>query len=181
MGEEIDLARQAGGRLEERFFGGRLEERVFGADQAQPVREVGGEFLAGERGHVVADGFGQCYLACYQDGKSQWLDGSQTYRLRIPANPPAAQFWSVTLYSADTRLPLKNHGKKNDLSSRDGLAMNPDGTCDLQFSPEAPKTNPKNWVRTNPGEGWFVYFRIYGVKQEFLDRTWVLNDFERLG
>ena len=31
-----------------------------------------------------------------------------------------------------------------------------------------------------PGEGWFVYFRIYGVKQEFLDRKWVMNDFERV-
>ena len=39
------------------------------------------------------------------------------------------------------------------------------------FAPRAPKGKEKNWVQTNAGEGWFVYFRVYGVKQEFLDRS----------
>ena len=38
----------------------------------------------------------------------------------------------------------------------------------------------KSDCRAIPAKGRFVYFRIYGVKQEFLDRTSALNDFERL-
>ena len=55
MREEIDLARQAGGRLKERFVGRRLKERDLRARQAEPMGEIAGEFVAGERGHVMAD------------------------------------------------------------------------------------------------------------------------------
>lgn len=40
MSEQVDLARQTGGALEERSFGGPLEEGVFGAGEAQPMGEV---------------------------------------------------------------------------------------------------------------------------------------------
>ena len=40
MREEIDLARQTGRRLEERFGGGRLKERQLGAGEAEPMGEV---------------------------------------------------------------------------------------------------------------------------------------------
>ena len=53
--EQVDLARQTGGGLEERFFGGGLEEREFSAGESQPMRQIAGEFVAGERGHVVAN------------------------------------------------------------------------------------------------------------------------------
>ena len=53
MREEIDLARQARGRLKERFVSGLLEERDLGARQAEPRGEIAGELVAGERGHVM--------------------------------------------------------------------------------------------------------------------------------
>jgi len=40
MREEIDLARQTGRRLEERFGGGRLKERQLGAGEAEPMAEI---------------------------------------------------------------------------------------------------------------------------------------------
>ena len=58
--------------------------------------------------------------------------------------------------------------------------MNGGGSVDLYFGPKPPKGKEKNWEQTTQGEGWFVYFRAYGVKQQFLDRQWVLNDFEHL-
>ena len=36
-------------------FGGRLEEREFRAGEGEPMRQRAGEFVARERGHVVAD------------------------------------------------------------------------------------------------------------------------------
>ena len=48
MGEEVDLARQAAGGLEERLEGGGLEEGKLGAGERQAVGEVGGDLVAGQ-------------------------------------------------------------------------------------------------------------------------------------
>ena len=55
VGEQIDLARQPAGGLVDCFFGGGIEERDLGAGEAEAMREIAGELLAGERGHVIAD------------------------------------------------------------------------------------------------------------------------------
>lgn len=39
--------------------------------------------------------------------------------------------------------------------------------------------NEQNWIPTNPGEGWFSYFRLYGPLEAYLDRSWVLPDIEK--
>jgi hypothetical protein len=35
-------------------------------------------------------------------------------------------------------------------------------------------------MATIPDKGWFTIFRLYGPKQAFFDRTWKLNDIEKL-
>jgi hypothetical protein len=45
-------------------------------------------------------GVGSKYLAAYEDSDGNWLNGSYTYQLNIPANVPAEQFWSFIVYSA---------------------------------------------------------------------------------
>ena len=42
----------------------------------------------------------------------------------------------------------------------------------------APKGKEKNWVPTNPDKGFFVVFRFYGPLEGYIDKTWVLDDFE---
>ncbi len=37
------------------------------------------------------------YLGAYKDKNNVWFDGSKTYRLRVPANPPAKNLWSLTI------------------------------------------------------------------------------------
>jgi hypothetical protein len=55
MREEVDAARKSLRGLEDRLDRGGLEERQLGAGAAQQVRDVGGAFVARERGQVVAD------------------------------------------------------------------------------------------------------------------------------
>ena len=38
-------------------------------------------------------GVGSVYLGTYKDKDGNWLDGANTYRLHVPANAPAKQFW----------------------------------------------------------------------------------------
>ena len=67
-----------------------------------------------------------------------------------------------------------------DLSSRKpNLAKNGDGSVDVYFGPTKP-TAAANWIKTTPGKGWFPYFRFYGPKQAYFDKTLQLNDIEEV-
>jgi len=56
-----------------------------------------------------------------------------------------------------------------------------DGSFDLFFSPERPaNVDENNWVKTVPGNGFFVYLRLYGPEQPFFDKTWKLDDVEKV-
>ncbi|ODR96590.1 hypothetical protein AUC70_15140 [Methyloceanibacter stevinii] len=48
-------------------------------------------------------GQGQIYLGTYRDSDGEWLDGGENYTLTVPADVPAAEFWSLTVYDVSTR------------------------------------------------------------------------------
>jgi hypothetical protein len=123
-------------------------------------------------------GVGQRYIAAYQDKDGNWLDTGKSYRLRVPPNAPVKQFWSVIVYDEDTRQMHVNPPKKPDLSSRNDIVKNDDGSVDVFFGPTPPTGSEKNWIQTVPGKGWFAYFRFYAPTEAFFDKTWVLPDIE---
>ena len=51
-------------------------------------------------------GRGSQYAIISADKDSGDLDGARTYRLNIPANAPAKDFWSVVVYDPQTRSEL---------------------------------------------------------------------------
>jgi len=125
-------------------------------------------------------GFGQRYMGVYQDKDGGWLVGGNNYRLRVPANPPAKQFWSVTVYDEKNRQMLVNETRRMDISSRNpAVVKNADGSTDVYVGPQAPAGFESNWVQTKTGEGWFVLFRFYGPTEQLFDKSWVLPDFEK--
>ena len=126
-------------------------------------------------------GFGQRYIAAYQDKDGGLLDGGKSYRLHVPPNPPAKDFWSVTAYDEATRSFVVSPTKHTDLSSRKpDLAKNADGSVDVYFGPAEPKGHEKKWVQTVPGKGWFAYFRFYAPTEAFFDKSWALLDIEKV-
>jgi hypothetical protein len=125
-------------------------------------------------------GVGSVYLSTYKDKDGDWLDGANTYRLHVPPNVPAKQFWSITLYDVDTRAVIKNGTDITDRSSREDLVKNADGSVELYFGSKAPRGFEKNWVPTVAGKAWFPYFRLYGPTEAHFNRTWVLPDFEQV-
>jgi hypothetical protein len=54
--------------------------------------------------------------------------------------------------------------------------VNPDGSVDICFGPQAPKGKEKNWVQTVPGKGCFVWVRLYGPLEPFFEQTWRPDD-----
>lgn len=124
-------------------------------------------------------GEGQVYLSSYRDAKGQWFDGGRTYRLHVPADVPAGQWWSVALYDVETRCFMDTKYDKVEVGSRTDLVKNPDGSVDLVFAPEPPQDSPEsNWIPTVPGRAWFTYFRLYGPLKPYFDARWKLPDIE---
>jgi hypothetical protein len=120
------------------------------------------------------------YLGAYKDKAGRWLDGGNSYRLRVPPNPPIKLFWSVTVYDVDTRALILNEQKIADRSSRMDLRKNEDGSVDIYCGPNAPAGFEKNSIPTVPGKNWFAYFRFYQPTEAYFDRSWPLPDFEQV-
>ncbi|PZX52051.1 DUF1214 domain-containing protein [Algoriphagus chordae] len=124
------------------------------------------------------------YLTTKKDKDGNFLMGSNTYKINIPADMPASNFWAFTLYSENTRCFIDNENAPDKLratsidSRNKDLKINADGSVDLYIGHVAPEGKESNWVQTNEGEGWFPVFRTYGTKEAFFKKTWQLGDIE---
>lgn len=124
-------------------------------------------------------GKGAKYMIAFADAAGADLSGGNDYRLTLPANIPAANFWSVTLYEAENASGLANGQPFPSLGSRDKPVANADGTTDLYLGPKAPKGKERNWLATVPGKGYFVILRLYGPTEAALDNSWKPGDIQR--
>ncbi len=115
-------------------------------------------------------GWGQIYLDNYRDGNGNGLDGGRHYTLTVNGDVNYAEtFWTVTVYNIENRAIIDNSIKRADVGSNiPGTQKNEDGNYVFHFAPEQPEGVPEaNWVQTNPGQNWFVYFRAYSPSKEF--------------
>ena len=131
-------------------------------------------------------GVGSQYLYSHSDSEHNTLDGSETYRLHVPADVPAKDFWSITLYDPISRSLLQGTGSDDvTIDSNKELIQNADGSYDLFVGPDDSKIPEKyrgtpNFAATNPDKGLMVYFRFFGPLDPFFDKTWQLESFEKI-
>ena len=124
-------------------------------------------------------GAGSQYAWGYLDSNGNYLDGSKTYRMNIPKDPPAEKFWSVCVYDPQTRSMLQtDQTYPSKQSQRDKLITNDDGSIDLYFGPTAPAGKEANWTQTVPGKGWFCLLRLYSPTEAWFDKTWRPGEIE---
>ena len=123
-------------------------------------------------------GKGSQYEIAYLDKSGNVLEGSRTYKIHLPPNIPAKDFWSFTLYDNQTRSMLQTDQQFPGLSSIDATppVANADGSYDIYFGPKPPEGKESNWLQTVPGKGWNVIFRLYGPLEPFYDKTWRPGD-----
>lgn len=120
-------------------------------------------------------GGGTFYLTGLTDSDGGMLNGQDTYKLNVPADTPAEDFWSVIVYSMKTKGFVKGN-------ERVGLAtpnlpemqQNDDGSVDVYFAPQAPEGLESNWIAT--GEDFFLLFRLYGPSEGWMESGWKLPD-----
>jgi hypothetical protein len=125
-------------------------------------------------------GQGSAYFAGFKDSAGNWLNGSKNYWIRVPKDVPARTFWAVNVYDTGTRSMIDTEQGVPGLDDKANLKRNNDGTVDIFMEPTAPEGMESNWIQTIPDRGFFIYFRLYGPEKEWFDRTWKLDDIERL-
>jgi hypothetical protein len=124
-------------------------------------------------------GGGTYYISGLRDSDGELLNGRDTYRLNVPADTPAEDFWSVIVYSLETKGFIKNAERVGLASTNiENMIQNEDGSVDIYFAPEAPEGQEANWIPT--GEDWFILFRLYGPKEGWFESGWKLPDFEKV-
>ena len=94
-------------------------------------------------------------MIAFTDSAGTPLSGGSNYRLNLPPNIPAANFWSVTLYDAENSSGLANGQPFPSLGSRDKPAQNADGSTDLYLGPKAPEGKARQLARDCAGQGVF--------------------------
>ncbi|HKN29382.1 MAG TPA: DUF1254 domain-containing protein [Roseiarcus sp.] len=125
---------------------------------------------------------GSQYMAMFVDSKDDVFDGGKTYRLHLPKDIPAKDFWSVIVYDNQTRSMVQTDQQFPSVSSQTkGLKVNADGSVDVYFGPKAPAGEEDNWAQTVPGKSWNILLRLYGPEKAFFDKTWRPGEIELSG
>lgn len=122
-------------------------------------------------------GAGSKYPFTARDADGKFLEGSHTYKLRLPPNAPAALFWAVSAYNiTDGTMPET----KQLLPSTNGyydIPKQPDGSIEIWFGPDKPTdVADAAFIQTIPGRHFLVALRLYGAEDAFYDQTWKPDD-----
>jgi len=120
---------------------------------------------------------GSKYPFTLRDADGNLLSGSNSYKLHLPKDPPAALFWAVTAYNITDGTMVAAPQLMPSINGFNNVAANPDGSIDLYFGPTRPAVAPEsNWIQTVDGRAFLVALRLYGTETEFYDQTWKPDD-----
>jgi hypothetical protein len=124
-------------------------------------------------------GTGSAYAIGAHDSEGNYLDGSKTYKVTLPAPIPAKDFWSFVVYDSQTRSVLETDQKAAGIDSNSlDIKANADGSYTVWFAPKPPAGKESNWIQTMSGKSFNALLRLYGPLEPFFDKTWMPGDFE---
>jgi len=119
------------------------------------------------------------YLFTFVDRSGERLSGEQNYTVRVPANVPAQQYWSMIVYDVLTAAFIREAPTITLDSYNQTMKRNADGSVDIYFGRKAPAGKEANWIYTAPKRPFFPAMRFYGPEKPLFDKTWKLPDLEK--
>ena len=111
----------------------------------------------------------------FQDATGALLDGRNSYVLRLDPPPPVNGFWSVTMYSAETRIFVPNAIDRYSIGDRTpGLVFGEDGALEIVMQAAEPTdpTERANWLPAPEGP-FYLLIRHYSPQSAILTGEWV--------
>ena len=126
-------------------------------------------------------GKGANYMVAWTDGAGDLLSGGESYRLKLPPNIPAANFWSVTLYEAEnfSGLAMANLSRR----SAHATGRRRKRTVPRSSISDRPRRRARRATgspRTLPGKGYFAILRLYSPTEAAFDKSWKPGDIEKV-
>lgn len=122
-------------------------------------------------------GTGSAYAITFRDVNGDYLDGTKTYKVKLPGPIPAKNFWAFSVYDNQTRSLLETDQKLAGLDSTlPDIKGDKDGSVTVWFGPKPPAGHEANWVQTMPSKGYNLALRLYGPLEPWFDQTWKPGD-----
>jgi hypothetical protein len=118
------------------------------------------------------------YPTSLKDADGKDYEGKNKYVMRFAKGqlPPAAGFWSLTMYDADYFF-IQNPINRYSISARQNLKANPDGSVDLYIQKETPGPDKEsNWLPA-PADKFVLMLRMYWPSEKspsIINGTWTL-------
>lgn len=127
----------------------------------------------------LSDSPATMYVVAVADKNGKLLNAKTTYKITVPVDMSARQFWAITAYDHATWTYIYSNSNRSTLSSydMDKTKKNADGSVTIYLGPRAPKGLESNWLPT-AGKRPAPTIRIYGPKEKFMNKTFELPDFE---
>lgn len=120
-------------------------------------------------------GYEAVYAQTFHDTEGRPLDGAHAYTLRFEEPPPAAAFWSLTMYDAPAYRLVENPERRYAIGDRTpGLVPEADGALTVYVQRERPG-DPELAARWLPAPAgpFRPMLRLYLPGPAVLDGTWV--------
>jgi hypothetical protein len=115
------------------------------------------------------------------DSKGNQLEGGKKYKLHLPPEIPASEFWSIVVYDLQDRLLINTDQPWPSVySSNKNLIYNNDGSVDAWFGPDFIKGKENNWVKTIPGRQWYLILRLYNPLESWFSKKWQPGEIEEI-
>jgi hypothetical protein len=115
------------------------------------------------------------------DSEGNLLDGGKKYKLHLPSNIPASDFWSIIVYDSLSRLIIQNDQPwPSVFSNMTNLVYNSDGSVDAWFGPDVISGKESNWVKTIPGKKWYMLLRLYYPLESWFNKKWRPGEIEEI-
>jgi hypothetical protein len=122
---------------------------------------------------------GVVYLSAIADKDGKSVEAGKLYRIRIPKETPARQFWSITVYDNATWAFILNPQDRSGLGlfDKDKLKVNDDGSIDIYVGPKAPDGLESNWIPSMDKKP-VIWLRLYGPDTPFWQKSFTMPDIE---
>lgn len=152
---------------------------------ALPIGVYGDDYLRRATAAMLELGAGapddSFHMVAYADADGRSLDGANRYVVRFPqgAHPPAAGFWSLTVYDKYL-FPSGNSLQRYALGSGNPLALNDDGSLEVYIQAADPGGRRRtNWLPA-PAGPISLSLRLHHPAAPALDGKWTPPPVERV-